>query len=112
MAIPLRHCRPISISGRGHRSSRLWRFTLFATSALLLIHLIMDSEQNSTQDVDDADLVELYETWLKQQPAGTVPDRENVLYRAYKMMGKFQKEQQKQLANETAYLLCRKCNRD
>jgi len=46
------------------------------TSALSLIHLIMDNEQNSTQDLDDADLVELYEIWLKQQPAGTVPGRE------------------------------------
>ena len=45
MAIPLRRCRPISISGRGHRSSRLRRFTFFDVS-LLLRTVRMRTERN------------------------------------------------------------------
>jgi len=49
----------------------------------------MDNDQDRMYDVDDADLIELYTTWLRQQAAGTDPGRKFFLYRAYKMMENF-----------------------
>ena len=37
--------------------------------------MIMDNDQDRMYDVDDAELIELYETWLRQQAAGTDPGR-------------------------------------
>jgi len=38
--------------------------------------MIMDNGQDRMYDVDDAELIELYETSLRQQAAGTDPGRE------------------------------------
>jgi len=51
--------------------------------------MIMDTDQDRMYDVDDADLIELYETWLRQQAAGTDAGRKMFYIESTIMMENF-----------------------